>query len=134
MWSDVPCRVWTGATRSGYGARKVKGRLVAVHREALEEKLGRPLGPGMWALHYCDNPPCYESEHLYEGTRSDNQRDALVRGRAAMHGRVTSPEVRGAIRARHALGGISYRELAREFGVGRGTAWDAVNTPSRAAA
>jgi hypothetical protein len=51
-----------------------------VNRVALEQKLGRPLLPGMQALHTCDNPPCRNPEHLYEGTQKQNIADVLARG------------------------------------------------------
>jgi hypothetical protein len=32
-------------------------------------------------LHTCDNPPCENSEHLWAGTRADNNADARAKGR-----------------------------------------------------
>lgn len=51
-------------------------------RLALEFALGRPLLPGMNACHRCDNPPCCNGSHLFEGTTDDNQRDCREKGRA----------------------------------------------------
>ena len=56
------------------------------HRAALVRKLGRPIRHGYMALHTCDNPPCVEPEHLYEGTRDDNDRDARERHRNVLKG------------------------------------------------
>lgn len=86
MWSDYPCKIWTGAkAKGGYGVRgeRQNGRhkMIYLHREALEQKLGRPLK--LYALHYCDNPSCYEPEHLYEGTQSQNMKDWHKRGHLA---------------------------------------------------
>jgi hypothetical protein len=42
---------------------------------------GRLPGPGMQINHHCDNPPCENVEHLYEGTQVENVRDMMRRGR-----------------------------------------------------
>jgi hypothetical protein len=76
---DTPCIVW-GGRDNGHGY-PMRGRSVLVHREVLAAKLGRPLGTGMMACHHCDNPPCINPDHLFEGTRSDNMRDAWAKGR-----------------------------------------------------
>lgn len=66
-----------GCDRDGYG--RFRGK--AAHRVALAAALGRPLDGH--ALHHCDNPPCCNPAHLYEGTQVDNMRDRARRGRAA---------------------------------------------------
>lgn len=92
-WRDFPC-IETDWWRDkhGYGHRYVKGssrtkhRRELAHRLALEGKLGRPIRAGMNALHHCDNPPCIQPEHLWEGTQADNVRDMLAKGRHWHHG------------------------------------------------
>jgi len=76
------CLEWQ-CSRTAYGYGKVwfDVRLQGAHRLALEIKLGRPLIPGMFACHTCDNPPCIRPEHLFEGTSADNARDSLAKGR-----------------------------------------------------
>lgn len=82
-WSDYPCKLWTKYTNgNGYGVRKRQGQCVLVHREALAEKLGRPVSPGLYACHHCDTPACYEPEHLFEGTPAANTQDMFAKGRA----------------------------------------------------
>lgn len=81
------CWEWQG-TRDPYG--KIASR--RTHVLALELHLGRKLGEGMRALHTCDNPPCVNVSHLYEGTQRDNVRDGWERGR--MHAPEVSPEAR----------------------------------------
>ncbi len=84
----TPCVLTTKSlSPKGYGQVCVKRygkRVVGDHRRALIDHLGRPLGPGMQALHGCDNPACIstESGHLYEGTHAQNMRDKAERGRA----------------------------------------------------
>lgn len=88
-----------------------------------------PIPAGHEVCHTCDNPPCQNPAHWFIGTRSDNMRDAVRKGR---HGYVL-PDNRGArhgmvklteeqieeIRRRYAEGGITQRELAVEFGIGQ---------------
>jgi hypothetical protein len=77
------CWFWTGAKRDGgYGMFYDGNRSVQAHRFALELRLGKPIGGGMVACHHCDNPPCVNPNHLFMGTRSDNSRDSMRKGRA----------------------------------------------------
>lgn len=76
------CKNFDGSlNRDGYGVlpKAIHGSRLA-HRAALAEKLGRPVDGH--ALHHCDNPPCIEPSHLYEGSPLDNAADAKARGRA----------------------------------------------------
>lgn len=73
---DEGCWDWMGPRdRAGYGHLSHQGRAYAAHRLSLEWKIGRPLAPGMMALHTCGRAPCVRPEHLYEGTAAENQRD-----------------------------------------------------------
>lgn len=40
-----------------------------------------PIPPTMWVLHRCDTRPCVNPEHLFLGTRQDNIRDCVSKGR-----------------------------------------------------
>lgn len=72
------CWPFTGyRMASGYG----RNRHGYTHRYALTLALGRPLAPGMEACHTCDNPPCCNPAHLFEGTRLANEQDKTAKGR-----------------------------------------------------
>ena len=120
------CWPWTvGTNKKGYGCFAVGRRgegMVIAHRVALERKLGRPIKPGYFSLHHCDNPPCNNPAHLFEGTHKDNARDRNGKGRSAVGERngkakLTEDNVRE-IRRRVSEGEMQW-VLAEEFSVAR---------------
>jgi hypothetical protein len=127
------CWPWTGSTvKGGYGhVGGEDARMVGTHRVALELALGRPLGPGMRACHTCDNPPCCNPRHLFEGTQLDNLRDAVRKGRlhppnerGASHPRARLTEVQVLAIRERAADGATYQSLASSFGIAISTVGD----------
>jgi hypothetical protein len=75
-----PCYEWVGAHHpNGYGEFREHGQLIRAHVRAYELTYG-PVPSGLWVLHRCDNPACFEPAHLYAGTVKDNARDAARAG------------------------------------------------------
>ena len=68
------CRIWIGTTTAdGYGqVTDADGRVLPVHRVALEAALGRPLAPGMEPDHVCERRACVRPSHLVEATHAEN--------------------------------------------------------------
>jgi hypothetical protein len=77
------CWNWTASTDTGgygiIGRKGVKGMALA-HRIAWEFAYGA-AGEGMCVLHHCDNPKCCNPYHLWLGSRADNNRDKVQKGR-----------------------------------------------------
>jgi hypothetical protein len=115
-----PCWVWTGAKKGGkwdYGmlggpsdsrsaqlAHRVSWKL---HHEEIADEI--------CVLHRCDNPPCVRPEHLFLGTLKDNTQDMLKKDRHLP--RKITLEQRKEIRERYLAGGITYRQIADEYGI-----------------
>jgi HNH endonuclease len=75
------CWIWGGYTKpTGYGQTYDQGSYKLVHRIAYEHWVG-PIGE-LCVLHRCDNPPCFNPEHLFLGTQADNVADMEAKGRS----------------------------------------------------
>ena len=100
FWNRVDktpsCWIWRGALGSdGYGAIQIAMRSKKTHRVSWEMAHGA-IPDGMCVLHQCDNRACVKPGHLFLGTRLDNNRDRVLKGRSASgdrHGTHTHPEV-----------------------------------------
>jgi hypothetical protein len=78
------CWLWKGAKHSmGYGKFNLTAtQQVFAHRMAWELWNGRSIPPGLVIRHTCDTPLCVNPMHLLLGTRADNSRDMVERGRS----------------------------------------------------
>jgi hypothetical protein len=82
--TDSGCWEWNGRRVDGnYGAFDAV-RLgfsgARAHRVMYEHHV-EPIPDGLDLRHKCDNPPCVNPDHLIPGTRLDNMRDMVERGR-----------------------------------------------------
>ena len=70
----------------------VGGKAIPEARFIWEEAYG-PIGSRwIFVCHHCDNPRCVRLDHLFLGTNSDNQRDAVSKGRHAETKRTHCPQ------------------------------------------
>jgi len=81
---ETGCWEWTGfRSRDGYGQIRYgtsSAGIVYVHRASYEVFKG-PIPEGQVVCHACDNPPCFNPDHLFLGSQTDNMRDAQKKGR-----------------------------------------------------
>lgn len=83
--SESGCWVWARRTdRDGYGLLCVKRKGVRTtwkaHRLSVLLYTGN-LDESLNVCHHCDNPPCVNPAHLYQGTTAQNVADKVSRGR-----------------------------------------------------
>jgi hypothetical protein len=118
--ADDECWEWSAAKNKGYGVINIKKNIYQSHRLALY------LATGEWgvcACHKCDNPSCVNPSHLWWGTKGDNNRDCIEKGRGnkpkgveASKSKLTEQQVLD-IRRIYAEGKTSHRKLAVEYGI-----------------
>lgn len=139
-----PCWLWTASKRhKGYGAFAYRVNGIPVndraHRYSYRIHVG-PVAVEQCVLHRCDVPACVNPEHLWVGTRADNNADMAAKGRKIVGGtynragyrrgeahgmaKLTTADVL-AIRADRTTG-LSYSKLAAKYGIGIATAFQIV--------
>lgn len=122
------CWVWTGCKdKDGYGFFRHQHKNLKAHRVAAH--LAGMAIDGLMVCHSCDNPSCCNPAHLFTGTNSDNQRDAVRKGRSdGWHGLAFRGESHGKaklsrlevniIRLTYLPRVVTAPMLAAKFGVG----------------
>lgn len=118
---ECGCWIWEGATlEQGYGYMKVGARRVLTHRLAYALTWGG-LSDSDCVLHRCDTPSCINPNHLFLGTRADNNADRMRKGRhvygsASPRAKLTDERVREARTSEEPLS-----VLAERYGVSHET-------------
>lgn len=114
------CWLWKlSKNRQGYGITSEFCKDVMVHRRMYELCFGT-LGPDLCALHNCpfgDNPSCCNPDHLWRGTRGDNNRDTVKKGRHVIVNRKLTPEQIISIRSDER----TQQEIASDYSVHQNT-------------
>lgn len=59
--------------------RRDDKKRIQAHRLAWEAFNAKPVPPGFFVLHTCDNARCFNPNHLYIGTLKQNAQDRLIR-------------------------------------------------------
>lgn len=77
------CWNWlSGCDGHGYGAFLVCGKQEMAHRFSYQFYIGE-IPEGKCVLHRCDNPKCVNPNHLWIGTKGQNNTDRSNKGRNA---------------------------------------------------
>ena len=120
------CWIDTGtiASRKGYKKVYYNRRWIYTSRFMWEIHTGSPPPADKMVCHKCDNPPCFNPDHLFLGTNTENQHDMIRKGRARhphsdeLATKLTSENVT-AMRSEYAKGDISFRLLGQKYGVSK---------------
>jgi len=76
------CWIWTGAVNQwGYGQTAWQHRHTMVHRVAACLWKKFDITSQLKVCHSCDQPRCFNPDHLWFGTDADNSRDCTAKGR-----------------------------------------------------
>lgn len=87
---ETECWEWMNCIQAnGYGRISVNGKAMYVHRYVYLLVHGEIPETRNDIMHSCDNRRCCNPEHLSAGTRLNNMRDALSKGRVS-RGRIHS--------------------------------------------
>lgn len=121
MTSSRHCRLWHWKHNSdGYGVLRYSGKQFLAHR-MMWQAFNGPIPRGYLVLHKCDTPACFNLNHLFLGTYSDNNRDRAKKNRSALGERsgrckLTDTEV-GEIRELYDSTDLTQAELGIQYGV-----------------
>lgn len=127
------CWFWRGHIDKnyGYGMSHFKDKRQRAHRFVWEIWNGK-IPPNGCVLHSCDVRNCVNPDHLWIGSRADNNRDCNEKGRRpAPRGMrsgaaVLTDESVHQLRRMRLETGLSYSKLAAHFGVTNMTAFNAI--------
>lgn len=120
---ETGCWEWTAWIHpNGYGVVTMggKSKKVRAHRFSWELH-NAPIPDGLFVLHRCDNRRCVNPAHLFLGTKGDNMRDCVAKGRHPAKPGATNRKITAqmalAIRVLFARGKHSMTGLAATYGV-----------------
>ena len=131
IWNniDVTEDCWLskyGKNRDGYTIIGINKKIYKFNRLMLfwsdQNKIEEFTNGKFWfACHKCKNKHCVNPNHLYWGSPQDNSDDmakdgTVLNGEKIYNSKLTEKQVLE-IREKYSRGGISYRKLAKEYGV-----------------
>jgi hypothetical protein len=127
--NDEKCWEWQFGTGSfGYGTLSFRGKKYRAHQVAWFFVKG--FFSKKCLLHSCDNPLCVNPNHLREGTRTENNQDAVLRNRQARGERTGQAKLNAekVTEIRRLLAnGKTQRFVAQKFGIAEHTVWNIKN-------
>lgn len=118
------CWLWTGGrSKKGYGIFRLNGTMQYAHRISFSLKYGQ-VPRSRKICHKCDNPPCCNPDHLFQGTDRDNLIDSINKGRRLVGeehwmARLTEAQVKE-VRKLHSEG-LTQVKIAAKMGVNQST-------------
>ena len=100
----------------GYCAVQHKGDNEYGHRFSYRLLIG-PIPDGMIVRHKCDNPPCFNPDHLELGTHEQNMEDMRLRGRSQTGSRNTGAKLTEDQVLEIVASSDDYKTLGKRFSV-----------------
>ena len=116
------CMEYQGYVQSNGYAKATINRQTQYGHRAVYQGVKGEIPKGMDVCHTCDNRRCINPDHLFLGTRPDNMRDAVRKGRQAKGSSLPNTKINDFVVneiTRLAEQGIPYKQIAAQFGICR---------------
>ena len=124
---ETGCIEWTGLKLSfGRGHMPFRRKASQVHRVSYMLHYG-PIPVGLFVCHTCDNPICFNPDHLFLGTHQDNMRDMAIKDRT--RARVHLSDILEIRRLRSECK-LSAKDLSELYGMSTNTIWGIIKKRS----
>ncbi len=125
---ETPCWVWNQSkSEKGY-ARCVFQRRVYTGGRLPWMMFNGPIPDGLCACHKCDNPSCVRPDHIFLGTKAENNRDCKAKKRNNIGSRngqsVLDENSVKKIKLLLKSKAVSLHRIGRMFSVHHATIWD----------
>lgn len=125
LWkSPEGCLLWRGKhSPDGYGCMRLGAVTSArVHMVSYMYHTQQPIPRNIEVCHTCDVPDCANFQHLFLGTKSDNMRDMVQKGRKAKnyYSKLTTQQILD-IKQLLREGKLTQTQIAKRFFVGQAT-------------
>lgn len=98
-------------------------RLAFAHRVSWELHYGK-IPSGLFVLHKCDVPNCIRPDHLFLGTKADNSKDMVSKGRQKRGEQLPQTKLTADIVRQIKTSTESCLSIAKTFGISPSHAWN----------
>lgn len=126
-WNDNDCWLSDRCANSPMGYSNLSYNNVRRYQHVITWEMhnAQPVPDGMVVMHTCDNPRCFNPNHLIIGTQQENVDDAVSKGRHGCRPLSLSEDDVNEIRKLQSQG-ISNNDLMSMFGVSESTFYRAL--------
>lgn len=132
FWEKVEksdgCWLWKGNRNNcGYGYFWNGKKRVLAHRFSFQMMVGIIK---KCALHSCDNRLCVRPDHIFDGTRQENMKDMITKGRAkhpSMRGVWTKLDPRNYQEIKNLWPSMTLHEIGQKFNISYGHVWNVLH-------
>jgi len=107
-----------GLDNGGYGLASVFGKKDKTHRHIFRILVGE-IPENICVCHKCDNPKCINPDHLFLGTKLENNHDKINKGRARTTSLRKIPMDKKSIKQviELSMRGLSYPKIGEQMGI-----------------